>query len=193
MPIKNSEKIIEDLSSFFEKNETYTRKEFLEYAKEVYDNNFKKTKKVVDENAEKKPLNAYQLFMKEQRVILKKRENEKNDGSEKMKSTEIFKEIAGMWKLQKSRIEAKPDENKLEKIDEETKEEEKLKISNDEEPKEEEKLKISNDEEPKEEEKLKISNDEEQNEAKLIEKKSKKVSKETGEKPKKKNGKWVNI
>ena len=165
MPIKNSEKIIEDLSSFFEKNETYTRKEFLEYAKEVYDNNFKKTKKVVDENAEKKPLNAYQLFMKEQRVILKKRENEKNDGSEKMKSTEIFKEIAGMWKLQKSRIEAKPDENKLEKIDEE----------------------------PKEEEKLKISNDEEQNEAKLIEKKSKKVSKETGEKPKKKNGKWVNI
>jgi len=193
MPIKNSEKIIEDLSSFFEKNETYTRKEFLEYAKEVYDNNFKKTKKVVDENAEKKPLNAYQLFMKEQRVILKKRENEKNDGSEKMKSTEIFKEIAGMWKLQKSRIEAKPDENKLEKIDEEPKEEEKLKISNDEEPKEEEKLKISNDEEPKEEEKLKISNDEEQNEAKLIEKKSKKVSKETGEKPKKKNGKWVNI
>lgn len=168
MPIKNSEKIIDDLSSFFEKNETYTRKEFLEYAKEVYDNNFKKTKKVVDENAEKKPLNAYQLFMKEQRVILKKRENEKNDGSEKMKSTEIFKEIAGMWKLQKSRIEAKPDENKLEKIDEE----------------------------PKEEEKLKISNDKEQNEAKLIEKKSKKVSKEAkedGEKPKKKNGKWVNI
>lgn len=171
MPIKNSEKIIEDLSSFFEKNETYTRKEFLEYAKEVYDNNFKKTKKVVDENAEKKPLNAYQLFMKEQRVILKKRENEKTDGSEKMKSTEIFKEIAGMWKLQKSRIEAKPDENKLEKIDEE----------------------------PKEEEKLKISNDEEQNEAKLIEKKSKKVSKETKEakedreKPKKKNGNWVNI
>jgi len=169
MPIKNSEKIIEDLSTFFEKNETYTRKEFLEYAKEVYDNNFKKMKKVVDENAEKKPLNAYQLFMKEQRVIIKKRENEKSDGSEKMKSTEIFKEIAGMWKLQKSRIEAKADDKvddkKLEKIDEEPKE-------------------------------LKISNDEEQNEAKVIEKKLKKGSKEVkenGEKPKKKEGKWTNI
>lgn len=177
MPIKNSEKIIEDFSAFFEKNDTYTRKEFLEYAKEVYDNNFKKTKKIVDENAEKKPLNAYQLFMKEQRVIIKKRENEKSDGSEKMKSTEIFKEIAGMWKLQKSRIEAKAleakadekiDDKKLEKIDEEPKE-------------------------------LKISNDEEQNEAKVIENKSKKSSKEAkdakenGDKPKRKSGKWTNV
>lgn len=166
MPIKNSEKIIEDLSAFFDKNETYTRKEFLEYAKEVYDNNFKKTKKVVDENAEKKPLNAYQQFMKEQRIIISKRENEKSDGSDKKKPTEIFKEIAELWKLQKSRVELKVEDKKLDKVDEE----------------------------PKEENKLMISNDEEHNEAKVVKKKSNRVSTEVNEdKPKKKNGKWTNV
>jgi hypothetical protein len=68
---------------------------------------------VVDENAEKKPLNSYQLFMKEQRVILNKRENERTDG-EKKKSTELMKEIAEMWKLQKTRIEKKEDNKPIE-------------------------------------------------------------------------------
>jgi hypothetical protein len=102
----NNEKIMNSFNTFFEENPTYSRKELLEYAKKAYDDNYKKTKKVVDENAEKKPLNAYQLYMKEQRIILNKRENERTDG-EKKKSTELMKEIAEMWKIQKTRIEKK--------------------------------------------------------------------------------------
>jgi len=116
----NTEKIMDSFNTFFEENENYSRKELLEFAKKVYDDNCKKTKKVVDENAEKKPLNAYQLFMKEQRVILNKRENERTDG-EKKKSTELMKEIAEMWKNQKNqekpieKEEEKPIEKKEEK------------------------------------------------------------------------------
>jgi ABC-type uncharacterized transport system fused permease/ATPase subunit len=114
----NKDKILECFNKFFESNETYTKKELLEFAKKSYDENYKKSKKVVDENAVKKPLNAYQLFMKEQRVILNKRENEKILGEEKKKSTELMKEIAELWKVQKIRIEKK------EEIEVEVKEEE---------------------------------------------------------------------
>lgn len=103
----NKNKILECFNKFFESNETYTKKELLEFAKKSYDENYKKSKKVIDENAIKKPLNAYQLFMKEQRVILNKRENEKILGEEKKKSTELMKEIAELWKVQKIRIEKK--------------------------------------------------------------------------------------
>ena len=109
----NTEKIMTSFNTFFEENENYSRKELLEFAKKAYDDNYKKTKKIVDENAEKKPLNAYQLFMKEQRVILNKRENERTDG-EKKKSTELMKEIAEMWKLQKNQ--EKPIEKEEEKL-----------------------------------------------------------------------------
>jgi hypothetical protein len=101
----NKDKILECFNKFFESNEIYTKKELLEFAKKSYDENYKKSKKVIDENAIKKPLNAYQLFMKEQRVILNKRENEKLLGEEKKKSTELLKEIAELWKVQKIRIE----------------------------------------------------------------------------------------
>ena len=97
----NTDKIMSSFNKFFEENQNYSRKELLEFAKKAYDDNYKKSKKVVDENAEKKPLNSYQLFMKEQRVILNKRENERTD-VEKKKSTELMKEIAEMWKLQKN-------------------------------------------------------------------------------------------
>jgi tRNA A37 N6-isopentenylltransferase MiaA len=106
----NKDKIVSSFNTFFEGNETYTRKELLEFAKKTYDENYKKTKKVVDENAVKKPLNSYQLFMKEQRAILNKRENERTDG-EKKKSTELMKEIAEMWKNQKNNIEKKEEDN----------------------------------------------------------------------------------
>ena len=109
----NTDKIMSSFNKFFEENQNYSRKELLEFAKKAYDDNYKKSKKVVDENAEKKPLNSYQLFMKEQRVILNKRENERTDG-EKKKSTELMKEIAEMWKLQKTRIEKKEDNKPIE-------------------------------------------------------------------------------
>ena len=102
----NTEKIMNSFNTFFEENQNYSRKELLEFAKKAYDDNYKKSKKVVDENAVKKPLNAYQLFMKEQRIILNKRENERTDG-EKKKSTELMKEIAEMWSNNKIRIEKK--------------------------------------------------------------------------------------
>ena len=109
----NTEKIMNSFNTFFEEHQNYTRKELLEFAKKSYDDNYKKVKKVVDENAEKKPLNAYQLYMKEQRVILNKRENERTDG-EKKKSTELMKEIAEMWKIHKEMGEVKPIEKKEE-------------------------------------------------------------------------------
>jgi hypothetical protein len=120
----NKDKILECFNKFFESNETYTKKELLEFAKKSYDENYKKSKKVVDENAVKKPLNAYQLFMKEQRAILSKRENEKPDGVEKKKSTELMKEIAEMWKVQKNNGDKKEEiEVKEEEIKKDDKEE----------------------------------------------------------------------
>jgi len=107
----NTEKIMNSFNTFFEEHQNYTRKELLEFAKKAYDDNYKKSKKVVDENAEKKPLNSYQLYMKEQRVILNKRESERIDG-EKKKSTELMKEIAEMWKIHKNNKE--PNEVKKE-------------------------------------------------------------------------------
>jgi hypothetical protein len=105
----NTEKIMNSFNTFFEEHQNYSRKELLEFAKKAFDDNYKKTKKVVNENAEKKPLNSYQLYMKEQRAILNKREEERTDG-EKKKSTELMKEIAEMWKIQKTRIEKKGDD-----------------------------------------------------------------------------------
>ena len=116
----NTEKIMNSFNTFFEENQNYSRKELLEFAKKAYDDNYKKSKKVVDENAVKKPLNAYQLFMKEQRIILNKRENERTDG-EKKKSTELMKEIAEMWKNKKQEkpVEKKEEEKPVEKKEEE--------------------------------------------------------------------------
>ncbi len=130
----NKDKIISSFNTFFEGNETYTRKELLEFAKKTYDENYKKTKKVVDENAVKKPLNSYQLFMKEQRAILNKRENERTDG-EKKKSTELMKEIAEMWKNQKNNIEKKEevkvDEEEVNSDKEEVKVDDKKEVNSD--------------------------------------------------------------
>lgn len=123
----NTDTIINSFNTFFESNMNYTRKELLEFAKKTYDENYKKVKKEKKDDVEKKPLNAYQLFMKEQRIILNKRENERTDG-EKMKSQDLMKEIAGMWKLQKARLEKK--EGFVEEVKIEDKE---LKISDDEE------------------------------------------------------------
>ena len=155
----NTEKIMNSFNTFFEEHQNYTRKELLEFAKKAYDDNYKKSKKVVDENAEKKPLNSYQLYMKEQRVILNKRENERTDG-EKKKSTELMKEIAEMWKLQKTRIEKKEDNKPIENEDDKLKERELKSFI---------KMKemFKNDNKPKEK-KIKLENDEEDSEAQII-------------------------
>lgn len=102
------DKIIKSFNNFFEENETYSKKELLEFAKKTYDENSKDLKKKVskknDEGKEKKPLNAYQTFMKEQRAILNKRESEKGEGEEKISSKDLMREIATMWNERKTAL-----------------------------------------------------------------------------------------
>jgi hypothetical protein len=102
------DKIVKSFNNFFEENETYSKKELLEFAKKTYDENSKELKKKSskknDEEKEKKPLNAYQLFMKEQRAILNKRESEKGEGEEKLNSKDLMREIASMWNERKTAL-----------------------------------------------------------------------------------------
>jgi hypothetical protein len=176
--ISNTTKIMNGFNTFFESNETYTRKELLEFAKKNYDDNYKKTKKVVDENAIKKPLNAYQLFMKEQRIILNKRESERTDG-EKKKSTELMKEIAEMWKIHKANNEIKKDIKEKED-EEENVEENKKEIKKD--------SKKNKKEEENEEEDENLINSKADTEKNDDENKSK-----LEKKPSKKGAKWTNL
>jgi hypothetical protein len=195
----NTTKIMNGFNTFFESNETYTRKELLEFAKKNYDDNYKKTKKVVDENAIKKPLNAYQLFMKEQRIILNKRESERTDG-EKKKSTELMKEIAEMWKIHKANNEIKKDIKEKED-EEENVEENKKEIKKDSKNKKEEENEEENVEENKKEikkdRKNKKENEEEDenliNSKADTEKNDDENKSKLEKKPSKKGAKWTNL
>lgn len=106
--LNRMDKIVKSFNNFFEENETYSKKELLEFAKKTYDENSKELKKKSskknDEEKEKKPLNAYQLFMKEQRAILNKRESEKGEGEEKLNSKDLMREIASMWNERKTAL-----------------------------------------------------------------------------------------
>ncbi len=100
--------IIKSFENFFNENETYSKKDLLEFAKKTYDENSKDLKKKVskknNEEKEKKPLNSYQIFMKEQRAILNKRESEKDEGEEKISSKDLMREIANMWNEKKTTL-----------------------------------------------------------------------------------------
>ena len=52
-------------------------------------------------DGEKKPLNAYQLFVKEQMPILTEREKNKGDDEEKLSRKELMTEISRLWKEHK--------------------------------------------------------------------------------------------
>lgn len=100
-----SQSILDAIKNYFEKNETYTKKEFIDIIKVIYDNNAKNKKKSRKtkedgEEKEKKPLNDYQIFMKEQRAIINVRESDK-DINERLNTREIMKEIAEKWQLKK--------------------------------------------------------------------------------------------
>jgi hypothetical protein len=198
----NTTKIMNGFNTFFESNETYTRKELLEFAKKNYDDNYKKTKKVVDENAIKKPLNAYQLFMKEQRVILNKRESERTDG-EKKKSTELMKEIAEMWKIHKANNEIKKDikekEDEEENVEENKKDIKKENKKNKKEDDEEENVEENKKEIKKENKKNKKEEENEEEDENLInskadtEKNDDENKSKLEKKPSKKGSKWTNL
>ena len=132
MSNSTNDAILNAIKSFLDNNESFTKKEFLDTMKTIYDNNnkkFKKSKKSNDEK-EKKPLNAYQEFMKEQRPIINARENSKSDDEVKLNTREIMKEIAEKWKLEKEKILndakefLKSDDEEEEKSKKEVKEEE---------------------------------------------------------------------
>jgi hypothetical protein len=165
MSKSTNDAILEAIKNFLDKNENYTKKEFIDIIKVIYDNNTKKTKKNKKdkEEKEKKPLNAYQEFMKEQRPIINARENAKGEGEIKLNTREIMKEIAEKWKLKKEGL--LHDANEFLKSDDE-----------EEKPKKKEFLKSDNEEEekPKNKKILKCDDDIEDEKSKNIEKKSKK-------------------
>lgn len=119
--------IIKSFNNFFEENETYSKKELLEFAKKTYDENSKDLKKKSskkNDEKEKKPLNAYQTFMKEQRAILSKRESEKGEGEEKISSKDLMREIATMWNERKTALPSlskKPKEMFIEEVSQKNK------------------------------------------------------------------------
>lgn len=82
MSVEFKNALIETLTNFIKDNETFNKKELLN----VIRTNFN--------NKEKKPLNAYQLFMKEQYPILSQKDDKKN-------SKEIMADISKLWKLKK--------------------------------------------------------------------------------------------
>ena len=91
--------IINVLNKFFEDNsDGYTRKDLITCIKNAYDNSNtskkRRNKKKDEEIKEKKPLNAYQLFVKEQMTILKNTEEINNH-------KELMKKISELWKKSK--------------------------------------------------------------------------------------------
>jgi len=137
-----NQSILDAIKNYLENNETYTKKEFVDIIKVIYDNNAKnkkkprKTKEDDGEEKVKKPLNDYQIFMKEQRAIINERESNKE---EKMNTREIMKEIAEKWQLKKKGLledakeflksdeegEKKEEKKEQEKTEEERKEDKK--------------------------------------------------------------------
>jgi len=67
-------------------------------------------------DGEKKPLNAYQLFVKEQMPILTEREKNKGEDEEKLSRKELMTEISRLWKEHKEETKtSKKDEDAVPK------------------------------------------------------------------------------
>jgi hypothetical protein len=86
-------KILSELDVFFKNHEKgYTKKEIIDFIKTTYDN--------AKEVKTKKPLNAYQIFVKEQKAIL-------NSQSDKKSNKELMTYIRELWKEKKEPKEMK--------------------------------------------------------------------------------------
>ena len=101
------DEIVKDINAFFVNNDKYTKRDFetaLSVAgKNAYDKVKGKGKGKKDgEEKPKKELSDYQIFMKEQMVLLKAREDAKEEGEEKVKPKDLMKEIGELWKQKKS-------------------------------------------------------------------------------------------
>jgi len=121
-----NKQIVEKISNYLNDNDDITKKEFIAFVGDAFDECkgkkaddkvIKKDKKTKDdekpkknkpkksnddeEEKPKKELTAYQKFVKEQMPILKAREDAKDDGTEKKKASQLMKEIGELWKADK--------------------------------------------------------------------------------------------
>ncbi len=103
-----NECLLNDFKQFLEINSSFSKKDLISFIGKSFDNH--KTviprKKLLKlgkngEEKQKKPPNAYQLFMKEHIPELKARENAKGEGEEKLNNKDLFKEVARLWNEKK--------------------------------------------------------------------------------------------
>ena len=115
--------IVNHIKTFLEENENCNKKDFLaacgvafsEYKgkktaeptgkaprKAIGKKSKKEEKKDDDDNKPKKELTGYQKFVKEHMPILKAREDEKAEGEDKKKASDLMKEIGEMWQEAKN-------------------------------------------------------------------------------------------
>jgi hypothetical protein len=125
-----SEKLKEDLVSsfnkFIEDNKELKKTDLLKVINDVYVRN-----KVAKE---KRPLSAYQIFMKEHYASVQEEEKKKGE----IKKGQVLSAIGRLWKLKK---EGKEDENEEEEEEEEKSEEEE-KVEEKKEPEKKEEKKV---------------------------------------------------
>jgi len=88
-------------------------------AEDVLKRKTKKNALVPDDDKPKRKLSDYQQFAKEQLAYLKNREDEKEEGEERLKQKDLMKLVGKRWKLKKAEIdESEWDERMLEEEDE---------------------------------------------------------------------------
>jgi len=100
------ELLFTNIEKFLEENENYTKKDLLSVVSKSFDEGkklvAKKLKvKNVKEEKEKKPLTAYQVFVKTTLKTLKEREDAKAEGEDKLKQKDLMKEVGELWKASK--------------------------------------------------------------------------------------------
>ena len=134
MSAKLKEDLIASFNKFVEDNKELNKNNLIKVINDVYNRN-----KVVKE---KRPLSAYQIFMKEHYASVQEEEKKKGE----VKPGQVLSAIGKLWKLQKGENKEEK-KNKIEIIDEE----EEKKFDEEEEKKSDEEEEEKSDEEIKEE------------------------------------------
>ena len=105
--------IVDDIKTFLDANENSSKKNFLAACGVAFSEykgkgkpprkalSTKAAKKDDEEDKPKKELTVYQKFVKEYMPLLKAREDEKAEGEEKKKASELLKEIGVLWQASK--------------------------------------------------------------------------------------------
>ena len=137
MSAKLKEDLIASFNKFVEDNKELNKNNLIKVINDVYNRN-----KVVKE---KRPLSAYQIFMKEHYASVQEEEKKKGE----VKPGQVLSAIGKLWKLQKGENK-EVKKNKIEIIDEE-KDEEKSDKEEEEEKSDKEEEEEKSDEEIKEE------------------------------------------